>query len=158
MIGRPAWMNEYLFGSLWKTSPLPNPVHLFPKSTGPTPVAVIWKSTVLDVVVGTCPHQWSCWDILLRPCNHTAWDYHWSNHICAPCHGHSAPPGLQLWSKWQDFVRKLTTWFGNLKLKWQVSEPVMHDVIDEWLALFLFDDFMSHSVHFINLKSHFLGT
>lgn len=63
---------ERLTGLLWKSvpswcSPFRNPFQFFPKAAGPALAALIWKGRVcvcvpVVVEVGTCPHQWSCWD------------------------------------------------------------------------------------------------
>lgn len=109
-----------LWFSRGKGSPLQNPVQLFPKSTGPTPVVVIWKGTVPGVVVGTCPHQWNCWDIV-PPCNHTAGTI---THIifvrCAMDVQHlkdysSSEGGKILWRSWQ---RGFKIWNWSDRSKW----------------------------------------
>lgn len=44
--------------------PLPSSAPGFPQSVGPTLVAVVWKASVLDIVVGSWPRCWDCWDLV----------------------------------------------------------------------------------------------
>lgn len=114
------WVNLF-FGSLvGKVVHSKSPVQLFPKSTGPTPVVVIWKGTVPGVVVGTCPHQWNCWDIL-PPCNHTAGTITDITFVpCAMDVQHlkdysSSEGGKILWRSWQ---RGFKIWNWSDRSKW----------------------------------------
>lgn len=88
-------------------------------------------------MVGTCPHQWGCWDVLwlfsiTKPLELSLFC------ICASCHGRSVPEGPLFWWKWQDFMRKLTTWFSKFETKViKVSKLIMLHEIHEWFTTFV---------------------